>query len=131
MISVSAALNNARLTGTLAFLDTGPGKATIWVYGGTRPGSGATTTETVLVTLLLAKPSAILENNTLKLIPLNIEGDMISASGVATWARFFNGAGQWVMDTDAGDKDSAGEVKLLTTVLYAGGRCPLNPSIFF
>ena len=39
MIAITAAHNEARLAGTLAFLDRGVGQARVRLYGGSRPAS--------------------------------------------------------------------------------------------
>ncbi len=127
MIDISAAHNAARLAGTLAHLDSGTGNAGIAIYPSPRPAAGAAAAALPLVTLALAKPSAVL-TDVLTLTPATPEGEMIVRSGTAAWARFFNGAGQWAMDCDVGDEASTAPVRMPTTVLYAGGRCPLSPS---
>ncbi|WP_219211955.1 hypothetical protein [Variovorax boronicumulans] len=126
-MDVSPGHNVARLAGTLVFMDAGPGSATIELYGvefapGEDPG------EQPLVTLLLAKPSATL-TDVLTLHQGDITGDLILHSGIVKTARFKSATGAWVMDTDAGEEGGDAAVQLPTTVLRAGGRCPLSLSV--
>ena len=127
MIAISADHNTLRLAGTLTFMDQGGGNAGIAIYAGPRPEAGAAAADPPLVTIALAKPAGVL-TDVLTLSPATPEGEMIAVSGTAAWARFYNGAGAWVMDADCGPEGSSAEVKLPSLTLYAGGRCPLSPS---
>lgn len=127
MIEISPAHNTARLAGTLAFLGAGTGNASIQIYAGPQPAPGAAPAAAPLVTLLLAKPPGVL-TTVLTLTPKSSEGEMILQSGEAAWARFVNGAGEWAGDADVGDVNSTAVVKMPSTTLRAGGRCPIDPS---
>ncbi len=129
-VDISPAHNAARLAGTLAHLSAGSGKASIQLFGTDEVGAGAPPGGDPLVTLVLAKPPAAFNSDgVLELIQDDPTGDVILISGIPKWARFLNGAGAWVMDTDVSDGAGDGAVKLPTLVLYAGGRCPLSPSV--
>lgn len=128
-VDVSPDHNGARLAGTLAFLSSGSGNATIALYGTDEVGAGTAPGGDPLVTLVLAKPPASLADGVLVLHQLDESGDVIQVTGSVKWARFKNGAGAWVMDTDASVEGGNGAVQLPTLVLYAGGRCPLSPSV--
>jgi hypothetical protein len=126
-VSISQAHNEARLNGTLAFLDTGSAHARIRIYDGTRPAPNGSAT-TLLVEIALDKPSGSVANNQLTLassdLPLN------SNNGTATWARIINGNGDWVMDCDVSDQAGSGEIKLTQVQLYAGGKTQLISGVF-
>ena len=126
-VAISPGHNVWRLAGTLTHLDSGAGNAGIAIYPAPRPAPGAAAGAAPLVTIALAKPAGVL-TNVLTLTPATAEGKMVLASGTAAWARFFNGAGEWVMDCDVSDEAGTATVKMPTTTLYAGGRCPLISS---
>jgi len=46
---------------------------------------------------------------------------MITATGQASWARIVNGEGDLAWDCDVSDLNGAGELRLPSTTLYAGG----------
>lgn len=127
IVDISAAHNIARLAGTLAFLDTGSGNASVELYGNTKPSPGAAAGADPLVVIALSKPAGVL-TTVLTLQGATAEGELVMNTGTVAWARFKNGAGSWVMDTDASIEGGDGAVQLPTLTLYAGGRCPLSPS---
>lgn len=119
-IAITSAHNEARLGGTLAYLDSGAGSAAVRIYGGIRaltpadpPGSA------LLVQVSLQKPAGTVAAGALHL--LELEDGLIAATGVATWARVVNGNGDSAFDCDVGAGAGAWEVQLATTELYAGG----------
>jgi hypothetical protein len=127
-IAITAALNNARLTAVLTYLDTGPGNAAIQIYGGTRPVTPAgAPTDPALVSIPLTKPAGSVSNGTLLLTALS--PGLIMVSGVATWARVVNGAGAVAFDCDAGQGAGAWEVQLVQSSLLAGGDAKLTSAI--
>lgn len=119
-ISITAAHNDARLTGTLAYLDTGTDNAAVRIYGGTRPATPADTpSSAMLVQISLTKPAGTVASGALTLTQL--ADGLISETGTATWARVVNGNGATAFDCDAGEGVGAWEVQLVQAVLYAGG----------
>lgn len=119
-IVITVAHNEARLAGTLAFLNTGTGQAGFWIYGNTRPAlptdaAGASP----LVTLLLDDPAGSVAGGVLTLEAT--DDALISLSGVATWARAFNGDGATAFDCDVSDELGTATVRLPSTTLFAGG----------
>lgn len=128
-VDVSPAHNVARLAGTLSHLSTGPGRASIEIYGTEEVGAGADAGGAPLVVIVLDNPPATLVAGALVLHQFEPTGDMILVSGIATWARFKNGAGAWNMDTDVSLAGQDGAVQLPQLALYAGGLCVLSPSV--
>lgn len=123
-LSISTALNEARLEGTKTFLDTGAGFARIRVYDGTRPANGAAvTTQVLLVEIPLDKPCGSVAAGVLTLDANTLP--LIGNSGDATWARIVNGNGDFAMDADVSLVAGAGDIKLEDTTLLAGGRAVL------
>lgn len=127
-ITITPAHNEARLTGTLNHLDSGPGNATVFIYGGTRaavvtdaPASAA------LVQVTLAKPCGVVADGLLTLHQL--EDGMILNTGVATWARVVNAAGVTAFDCDCGEGAGAWEVQLAQANLYAGGAARITSAV--
>lgn len=118
--TISVALNEYRLGGTLEFLNVGSGVAHILIYDSTRPANGAAiTTEVLLVDIPLLDPPGTVGSN--KLSITTPPDALILASGVATWARIINGDGVHGIDCDVTDIAGAGPVKMASTTLYAGG----------
>lgn len=125
MISITAALNTARLQAVADFLDIGTGSAAVRIYGGTRPATPADTpSSAMLVQISLTKPCGTVAANVLTLTPA--ANGLITETGTATWARVVNGDGATAFDCDAGEGAGAWEVQLVQAVLYAGGDCALQ-----
>ena len=123
-LSITTAHNNARLTGTLAFLDTGTANAALRVYGGTRPATpNDSPGSAMLVEIGLTKPAGTVNAGAL-LLTQAADG-IIAESGTATWARAVNGDAATAFDCDAGQGTGAWEVQLVQSVLYAGGAAKL------
>ena len=127
MIAITAAHNEARLAGTLAFLDRGVEPARVRLYGGSRPASpDAVPSSAMLVEVRLTKPAGVVANGQLSLT--QEEDGLIAFSGTATWARFVNGNNDWALDCDVSDAAGMGEVKLPGTTLAVGDIVPLSAS---
>ena len=57
------------------------------------------------------------------------EDGLISATGIATWARLVNGNDVTALDLDCTGTDGTGDVKLASTNLYLGGDARLVSAI--
>lgn len=124
-VLITTAHADARLGGTVAYLDTGAGYAGVRIYGGTRPTSPADTPASeMLVQCSLTKPCGTVTAGVLTLTQL--EDGLISTSGVATWARVVNGNGDTAFDCDCGQGAGAWELQLAQTTLYAGGAARIG-----
>ncbi|NDP57995.1 MAG: hypothetical protein GZ090_01370 [Oxalobacteraceae bacterium] len=117
--SISQALNDARLTGTLSYLDTGVDQAKIQLFDTVRPANGAAAGAEPLVELLLDKPCGAVDAGVLTLTP-GAEA-MILTTGLALWARVLNGNGEFAIDGDISDTGGTGDFTFPTPQLYAGG----------
>lgn len=129
MLIISPAHNEARLGGTLAFLDAGAANAKLRIYKGTRPADPQTAANPadLLVEITLSKPAGSVSGGELALT--QEEDGLISATGTASWARCINGNGVVAFDADCSGTDGAGDVKLPTTSLLAGGGCRLISAV--
>lgn len=125
MLTISTEHNEARLGGTLGFLDSGTSVARIRIYDGTRPAAnnGAVTDQLLLVELPLDKPCGALASGALTLAASTLP--LVENTGVAAWARIVNGDGVQAIDCDVSDEAGSAPIKLQTTTLYAGGRAVL------
>ena len=128
MIEISPEHNEARLLGTLAFLDAGASNATIEIYATARPAGGADPLGAPLATLTLARPCAVLTGAALVLQPLTAPAT-VTATGAAAWARWLNGDGVWALDCDVSVEAGVGELRLTQLQLYAGGLVPLSATL--
>jgi hypothetical protein len=126
MLAISAALNEARLTGLLAFLDTG-GPGTVQVFAGIRPTLGGNPESPALVEITLALPAGIVADNVLTLTPT--ADALVVATGIASWARLVNGAGALAFDCDVSVTGGTGEITLPTLQLFAGGYSRLTSGV--
>lgn len=129
MISQSPPFAESALQGRLDWLDLGSGNARCEVYGGTRPASGAVTSESILVTITLAKPSGTIDVGLLTLVA-NAAYALASSSGAATWARWYNGNNEFAFDCDAGGPASTAEVKLSENTILYGAKVSLVSAVF-
>jgi hypothetical protein len=127
-VAITVEHNEARLAGTLTFLDAGSNPARLRIYGGTRPETPATTpTSAMLVEIRLTKPAGAISNGLLTLTQQ--EDGLITASGIATWARLVNGDDVTALDLDCSGTDGNGDVKLASTTLYLGGDARMVSAI--
>lgn len=120
-VTISAAHNNYRLDGTLAFLNVGADVTHIRIYGGVRPANGAAPGSSALVDIALPSPPGARVGN--KLVLTGIDDTLVLLTGNATWARIVNGDGEHAVDCDVSATAGVGEIKLESTMLYAGGVC--------
>ena len=108
-VAITQEHNEARLAGTLSFLDAGSNPARLRIYGGTRPPNpAATPTSAMLVEIALTKPAGTVSNGLLTLT--QSEDGLITATGIATWARLVNGDEVTALDLDCSGTDGAGDV---------------------
>ena len=119
MIGESQEMREAALSGRLGFLNTGTSRATIEVYGTTRPAIGAAPGDTALCVIQLATPVGSVAGGLLELE--QFEDGLILRSGTAVWCRVKNGNGVFGFDMDAGESGSNAEAIFSTTQLFAGG----------
>ncbi|MBK1674625.1 hypothetical protein CKO35_15270 [Ectothiorhodospira shaposhnikovii] len=119
-VAITQEHNEARLAGTLAFLDAGENSARLRIYSGTRPPNPtATPTSAMLVEIALTKHAGTIAAGLLTLTQQ--EDGLITATGIATWARLVNGDDVTALDLDCSGTDGDGDVKLASTNLYLGG----------
>lgn len=123
---ISQSHQEARHSGSLTHLDSGTANARIRIYDGTPPITGVITS-TMLVEIKLDKPSGIVSNGTLILAASTIA--LVSNSGVASWARVVTGMGDVAFDLTVSDNAGTGDLKLLSTTLYKGGKAVLLSAI--
>jgi hypothetical protein len=127
-IAITTALNDARLTGTLTFLDSGAGNAAIQIYGGNRPATpDDAPTDPLLSEIPLNKPAGSVSAGNLLLA--STTAGLILTTGIATWARVLSGNGDVAFDCDAGQGAGAWEVQLAQANLLAGGEAKLVSAI--
>jgi hypothetical protein len=125
-LTITQALNEARLTATQQSIDFGGANGTLSFYGGSKPADPTVSPGSApLLTITLAKPCGTIgSDGKLALIQDNDDGDLVAVSGTATWARLANGNGVALADGTASDDSGSGDFKLAGTtgtVLYAGG----------
>lgn len=127
-IAFSPTVTADRLQALTRALDQSPSApGQMRVYGGAQPPAGDAPTGPILVTLLFQKPSAGLVVTSTLTSTLTLAmptPGMVINSGIATWARFTDGAGAFVADIDVGIVGSTAALQLsgASTQIYAGGQ---------
>ena len=113
----------AALQATLTRLNAGTAGANVALYDTVRPANGAAAGGSPLAAFVLPKPAGVIATGILTLG--SVPDALISATGVAAWARVTVGA---VHEFDCSVTDTAGTgtIKLSTTQLYAGGTVRLS-----
>lgn len=130
MIEFSLAVISDRLQALTRALDSDPVMpGRLLVYSGTRPAQGAApgAGSYLLATLSFVRPS--LDNVLQAVLTLrNPPTTLVQVSGLATWARMVNGAGQFVADMGAGITGSGAEciVAGASAQLFAGGELSVS-----
>lgn len=125
-------------------LDQGASPSELRIYSGSKPAlkGGAIDTQVLLVRLVFPRPAkASLVGNTLTLNDPPVS--MVLMTGIATWARFVNGDGDFLADAvvsqpaDAtedpptnGIPHGTGDVWLDKTQLYQGGEVTVTLGTF-
>lgn len=120
MIEVSLPLANARLQAVADFLALGaPQPPLVSIYEGVRPAFGGAPAGALLVAVALPAPVGTVSGGVLTLTA-SAEAQ-VTTTGTAAWARVTNGAGALAWDCDVSDLAGAGEIRLASIALYAGG----------
>lgn len=127
-VAITPEHNHARLSATLAFLDTGSAPARLRIYSGARPEMPwADPMGELLVEIRLSKPAGTIGSGLLTLTQQ--ENGLIVASGIASWARLVNGDDVAAMDLDCSDTDAGGDIQLISLMLYLGGDARMVSAI--
>lgn len=132
----TAAVRIPALTASLALLNLeNPDPAHIDFYSAPRPDPGATPTGDLVVSIDLAATAGSIDEGLYQLqwtVPLDgqITGADAGTGTEVTWARIVDGDGDWFADVSVSDTAGAGEIKLVTTLLYNGAYCRLTSGVF-
>ncbi|MGZ4954142.1 MAG: hypothetical protein ACXV8Q_03430 [Methylobacter sp.] len=121
-IKLATALRSSRATQIKNALDADTNPGFIEFYTAPQPttGGAAITTQTKIATCTLSKPSGTVSNGVLTFAA--IANDLAAdASGDIAWARFKDGAGNWVLDGDCGASGSGAMVIFNTVTAIMGG----------
>lgn len=129
MIAITQAHNEARLAGTLSFLDSGTQPARLRIYDCQRPATPSDQPAgDMLVEIALTRPSGTIANGALTLTASGPA--MVLRTGTAVWARLVSGSDVTAMDMDCSDASSGtGDCKLVSTTLYSGGTAELVSAV--
>lgn len=127
-ITLSTEHQQARLESTQAFLDRGTQPARVRIYGGLRPAQpNDTPTSGMLVEIRLTQPCGQVVGGQLVLTAQ--ANALITASGLARWARLVNGEDLPAMDLDCSDLAGSGEIRFEQIQLYAGGYAQMAQAV--
>jgi hypothetical protein len=125
-IGLSTTLRNARATAIRDAFDANASPGYIQFYTSPRPATGAAiTSQTLLGTVTLSKPSGSVSNGVLTFDTITSDTSA-DASGAAVWARGYDGAGTFVADFDVTDNAGVGPIKLNNINIVAGGTISIT-----
>lgn len=99
-MDLSLTARNLRLVALVQAIDIDSSPAKMKVYSGAKPTPGGAPSGTLLATITLAKPSAIVIDDSFQWI-VPKEGQRVDDLQIA-WVRIEDGAGNWVVDGSAG-----------------------------
>jgi len=114
------------VTASLALLASATSdRATIALYGGTRPSPGGTPSGALLVTISCTARAGVIDSQAIQIVlDTPIEAQITGADAQngtdATWARVSVPAGTWWADLSVSATSGNGEIKLPSTLLYNG-----------
>lgn len=125
MITPSLAAGLAQLQALANYIDQGSANATFIFYEDTKPASVTTSAVNIakLVTLTLPKP-CFKKLNTDSIELHQTDAATVIKTGIATWARLFNGEGEAVADFDV-----VADITLANPDLVLGSTLMMNSII--
>lgn len=132
-MNITSAHNTARLLGTLAFMQDGPGRSRFLIYEGTMPAlpTDPPTGSFLLGTIVLdAVPGAIVSG---ELVLAAAQVGLVSATGIPQWARLVNPSDVAGGDCTASGVGGGGQLEVETAVdgkVYLGGALALVSGVF-
>ena len=124
-VGMTALLRNAMLDAITTKLDAGAGAGTLKIYDGTRPATGGAAT-TLLATVTLSDPSSPAASGGVLTMSAITSGTGVAAS-TATWGRFADSNGLFVMDCSVGT--SGTDVVLNTATVSVGVTVAVTSSV--
>lgn len=126
MLGLDVSTNTALMTAFLTRLDSA-GAGACHFFGGVRPATGAAPPSPVVSVVTLGFPSGTINGTTgaFEFTPTSDAGDngQVVSGTQPTWARFFDGAGAFVMDADvrlSGATDTGQEIIVSVATTYTG-----------
>lgn len=129
VITLSVDAGNGMLTDLLGRINAG-GAGGVKIYSGTKPATPDTaiTTQVLLAELTCAVNAGSVADKTLTFGTIT-QDSAANASGTATWARIFSGAGSAVVDVDVSSTGGTAFLKMSTTSIVAGGPVLINSMV--
>lgn len=120
-LGINETIRTTRSQAIANALDGGASAGKIEFYDGVQPTTGAAiTSQTLLATLLLSDPSAVVATGVLTLNSVN-DDVAADADGTITWARATDSDDLHVFDVDCGVAASGAGIIFNTTTVRLGG----------
>jgi hypothetical protein len=116
-IGLSTALRTLHVDNINTALNAGAGAALLRVYDGSRPATGGTAT-TLLAELTCTDPAAPAGSSGVLTFSAITKDSSANATGTATWCRFVDSTGAFVMDGSVG---TSGTDYILNTTSITSG----------
>lgn len=120
-IGYSTTVRNNRLNATRDAIDLGVGAGLLRIYDGARPATGGAAT-TLLAELTCTDPCAAAAAAGVLTFSAITADTSANATGTATWARFVDSAGTFVLDCSVTVTGGGGDVQLNAVAISAGAR---------
>ena len=125
----TAAVRAAANAHTITVADAGAGPSTLRLYTDADP---VTQERTHLVTIVLAKPCGAIVSGQIQLAQADPLGDMVAATGVPTFAQWFDGDGTVIADCTVSNDTGDGDLKISTRqdgMIFEGGFVTLTEGL--
>jgi len=121
-IKLKIALRTSRVTLLRDALDASTAPGYLELYTATQPAAAgdAISTQVLLGTLTLSAISGTVTSGVLTFNPITDDA-AADATGIIAWARFYDGAGVFVMDADCGIVASGAVLEFNNVSVQAGG----------
>lgn len=121
-IRVTVAVRNAMAQDIVDAIDAGVGAGIVKILSGAQPVGPhiAISDQSTLSEHLLSKPCATIANGIITFAPIS-DDDFANATGTATWARFFDSAGNAVADASVTLAGGGGDLQMNTVNFVING----------
>lgn len=121
-IKVVVSVRNSMASQIVSAIDAGAGTGMVRILSGSKPVGPHVpiSAQTVLSEHTLSKPCATISNGIITFEPIS-DDNFANATGIATWARFYDGDGNSVADAAVSVSGGGGDLQMNTTNFVING----------
>jgi len=125
MLGLNDDIRNAQLQLIVDAIDADSNPGYMEMYDGDQPATGAAVTDqTLLGVLTFSQPCGVVVAGEIEFDTITGEDGALD-SGTITWARVYDGAGNFVMDMDVGTEGQGKAITMNTTAVTQGAPISL------